>query len=57
MLKTKLGGAIGSSLLWSDGLMMARREAGPSEKWPKTLKEELENNSRMPRDLVRKLAQ
>ncbi len=32
-------------------LMMARRRAGPRESWPKTLKAELENNSRMPRDL------
>jgi hypothetical protein len=26
--------------------MMARREAGPHERWPKMLKGELENNSR-----------
>jgi hypothetical protein len=31
---------------------MTRREAGHSEKWLKTLKGELENNSRKPRDLV-----
>jgi hypothetical protein len=36
--------------------VMARQEAGPCERWPKTLKEELENNSRKPRDLVRKFA-
>jgi hypothetical protein len=30
--------------------MMARREAGRGERWPKALKEELENNSRKPRD-------
>jgi hypothetical protein len=36
--------------------VMARREAGPSERWPKMLKGELENTSRKPRDLVRKLA-
>jgi hypothetical protein len=38
-------------------LVMARLEAGPCERWLKMLKEELENNSRKPRDLVRKLAQ
>jgi hypothetical protein len=37
-------------------LMMAMQEAGPLERWPKTLKRELENNSRKPRDQVRKLA-
>jgi hypothetical protein len=37
-------------------LVMARQEAGPCERWPKTLTEELENNSRKPRDLVRKFA-
>jgi hypothetical protein len=37
-------------------LMMARREAGPCERLSKTPKVELENNSRKPRDLVRKLA-
>jgi hypothetical protein len=34
-------------------LMVARQEAGPQERWPKTLNKELENNSRMPRDLVK----
>ncbi len=34
-------------------LVMARREAGPCEKQPKTLNEELENNSRKPRDPVK----
>jgi hypothetical protein len=37
-------------------LMMARQEAGPPERWPKTLKGKLEKNSRKPGDLVRKLA-
>jgi hypothetical protein len=37
--------------------MMARREAGSRERWPKTLKGEMENNSRKPRDLAEKLAQ
>jgi hypothetical protein len=32
---------------------MARREAGPRERWPKMLQRELENNSRKPRDLVK----
>jgi hypothetical protein len=35
-------------------LVMARGEAGPRERWTKTLKGELENNSRKPRDLVGK---
>jgi hypothetical protein len=30
--------------------VIARREAGSHERWPKTLKGELENNSRKPRD-------
>jgi hypothetical protein len=33
-----------------------RWEAGPCERRPKMLKEEMENNSRMSRDLVGKLA-
>jgi hypothetical protein len=33
-----------------------RGEAGPCERQPKTLKEELENNTRKPEDLIRKLA-
>jgi hypothetical protein len=37
-------------------LVIGRREAGPCERQLKALKEELENNSRKPRDLVRKLA-
>jgi hypothetical protein len=37
-------------------LMMARQEAEPLERQPKTLKGEMENNSRRPKDLVRKLA-
>jgi hypothetical protein len=37
-------------------LLMARREAGPHERWPKALKGELENNSRKPRDLIGKMA-
>jgi hypothetical protein len=37
-------------------LVMARREAGPCERWPKTLKGKLKNNSRKPRDLVGNLA-
>jgi hypothetical protein len=36
-------------------LLMARQEAGPRERRPKVLKGELENNSRKPGDLVRKL--
>jgi hypothetical protein len=35
--------------------MMAMREAGPPQRWLKTLKGELENNSRKPTDLLRKL--
>jgi hypothetical protein len=35
---------------------MARWEAGSRERWPKILKEELENDSKMPRDLDGKLA-
>jgi hypothetical protein len=38
-------------------LGMARREAGPHERQLKMLLGELENNSRMPDDLVGKLAQ
>ncbi len=34
-------------------LMVARREAGPQERWLKTLNEELENNSGKPSDLVK----
>jgi hypothetical protein len=34
-------------------LMMARQEARPCERRPKTLKGELENNSGEPRDLVK----
>jgi hypothetical protein len=37
-------------------LVMARQEAGHQERQPKTLKGELENNSRKPWDLVGKLA-
>jgi hypothetical protein len=37
--------------------VMARREAGPRERWPMMLKGEMENNSRKPRDLVGKLTQ
>jgi hypothetical protein len=37
-------------------LMIARQEARPSEMRPKTLKVELENNSRKPKALARKLA-
>jgi hypothetical protein len=37
-------------------LVMARREAGPHERLPKTFKGELENNRRQPKDLVKKLA-
>jgi hypothetical protein len=33
--------------------VMARREAGPHERWPNMLKGELENNPRKPRNLVR----
>ncbi len=29
-------------------LMIVRQEAGPRERWPKTFKAELENNSRKP---------
>jgi hypothetical protein len=36
--------------------VMVRPEAVPHERWAKTLKGELENNSRNPRDLVIKLA-
>jgi hypothetical protein len=37
-------------------LVMARRETGPCERQPKTLKGELENNSRKLRGLVKKQA-
>jgi hypothetical protein len=37
-------------------LVIARQEARPDEWQPKTLKGELENNSRKPRDLVGKMA-
>jgi hypothetical protein len=37
-------------------LVMVRLEAGPRERWPKTVKGELENNYRKPWELVRKLA-
>jgi hypothetical protein len=37
-------------------LMMARQEVKPCERWLKTLKGQLENNSRKPRDLVGRLA-
>jgi hypothetical protein len=37
-------------------LLMVRWEAGPCERQPKMFKGELENNSRNPRDIVRKLA-
>jgi hypothetical protein len=37
-------------------LVMARQEAGPYERQPKALKEELENNFRKSRDLFGKLA-
>ncbi len=37
-------------------LMMVRREARPIERQPRTLKGELENHSRNPRDLAKKLA-
>jgi hypothetical protein len=57
-LKTKL--TRGDHLVWvhSDQmvLVMVRWEAGPHEKQPNMLKGELENNSRKPRGLVRKLA-
>ncbi len=35
------------------GFVMTRQEARPHKRWPKTLKGQLENNSRKPRDLVR----
>jgi hypothetical protein len=35
---------------------MVRQEAGTGERRSETLKGELENNSRKPKDLVRKLA-
>jgi hypothetical protein len=37
-------------------LLIARREAGPHERWPKMLKGELESNFRNSKDLVKKLA-
>jgi hypothetical protein len=37
-------------------LMMARREAGPPERWPKMLKRELERNLGKPRNTVGKQA-
>jgi hypothetical protein len=36
-------------------LRTIRLKARPHERWPKKLKAELENNSRKPRELVRKL--
>jgi hypothetical protein len=35
-------------------LVMAKREAGPRERWPKMLMGELEDSFRKPRVLVRK---
>ncbi len=58
-LKTKLaqGWPEDSSSLRSNGSYDGcTREAGPRERWSKTLKEELENNSRKQRDLIRQLA-
>jgi hypothetical protein len=54
--KTKVaqGGPLGSSPLRSVGSLMVMREAGPLERWPKKLKGELQNNSRKPRELVKK---
>jgi hypothetical protein len=49
-------GTPGSCPLRLDGSHDDSREAGPSESWPKGLKGELENNSREPKNLVRKLA-
>jgi hypothetical protein len=37
-------------------IVMTRREAGPHQRWPNTLRGEMENNSRKPRDLVKKFA-
>jgi hypothetical protein len=37
-------------------LVMARREAGHHERWPKALKGVLENHSRKPEELVGKVA-
>ncbi len=55
--KTKLAqGAImleSTEITWHMVLRMAGREAGPCERWPTTLKGELENNSRKPRDLTK----
>ncbi len=57
-LKTKLAQGGHQAVDHSDKMVlaMARGEAGPRERWPKTLQGELENNSRKPGDLVRKLA-
>jgi hypothetical protein len=57
-LKTKVAqvGPPDSNPLRSNGSLMAMQEAGPCEGLPKTPKRELENNSRKPRDIVRKLA-
>jgi hypothetical protein len=55
--KTRLAqvGPSESSQLKSNGSLMARWEAGPCERWSKTPKRELENNSRKPRDLAENL--
>ncbi len=47
-------GAIKLESTQISGLVMAWQEAGPRERWLKTLKGEFENNCRKPRDLVRK---
>jgi hypothetical protein len=57
-LKAKLAQGGSQAQVHSDQivLMMARQEAGPHERRPKAHKEELENNSRKPRDPVGKQA-
>jgi hypothetical protein len=56
-LKTKLAQGGPSALVDSDQmvLVMARQEAGPFERWPKTLKVELENKSRKPKEPICKI--
>jgi hypothetical protein len=57
-LKTNLTQGGHQARFYSDQmvLVMTRQEAGPQGRQAERLKGELKNNSRKPRDLVRKLA-
>ncbi len=58
ILKAKLTQGDHEARVYSDQmvLVIVRLEAAPHERQSKTLKGELENNSRNPRDLIGKLA-